>query len=69
MEKTEKDYAAFEHAMDVERIYLDNDLDFQGICTLLGLDSGPLEKLLETELGFSGEVIVRTYRNLVIKPL
>lgn len=69
MGKTEKDYAAFEHAMDVDRIYQDNNLDYQGICALLGLDCGPLEKLLETELGFSGEAIVRAYRDGVIKPL
>lgn len=45
MEKTEKDYSPFERfecAMDTEAIYLDNHLDYSGICSLLGLDPGPL---------------------------
>lgn len=72
MEKTEKDYSPFERfecAMDTEAIYLDNHLDYSGICSLLGLDPGPLETVLFSELGFTGDEIVRRYRQMPVKPL
>ena len=70
MEKTEKDYSPFERfecAMDTEAIYLHNNLDYSGICSLLGLDPGPLETVLVSELGFTGDEIVRRYRQMPVK--
>ncbi|MGN0202220.1 MAG: hypothetical protein ACI399_04870 [Candidatus Cryptobacteroides sp.] len=69
MKKTEKDYAAFEHAMNIDAAYRDNSLDYSGICSLLGLDPAPLEDLLKEELGFTGDEIVSFYRRELIKPL
>ncbi len=60
MEKTEMDYAAFERAMDEEKVYLRND-DFNGICSLLGADAGSLDGKLFEELGFHGQELVEAY--------
>ena len=59
MEKTMVDYAAFEKAMDEDKVYL--DLDFEEICLALGADRKALDRLLMEETGFSGQGLVDLY--------
>ena len=59
MEKTEKYYAAFERAMNEERLY--RDLDFLGICLRIGADPVALDVKLVEELGYRGQDLVDLY--------
>ena len=64
MEKTMKDYAAFERAMNEEKLYL--TMDFEGICRKIGADSDALDEKVYSELGFDGPDIVEYYRSLLL---
>ena len=55
-----KDYAAFERAMNEEKLY--RELDYEGICRRIGADRDLLEDLLVKELGFEGQDLVDYYR-------
>lgn len=59
METTDKCYAAFERAMDEEKLY--RDLDFLGICLRIGADPVALEGRLVEELGYRGQELVDLY--------
>ncbi|MBO5635833.1 MAG: hypothetical protein J5907_10495 [Bacteroidales bacterium] len=61
MEKIMKDYAAFERALDEDKVYL--DLDYNEICTALGADANALDKLILKEIGYSGRELVDFYRS------
>lgn len=63
MEKTEMDYSAFEKLMHEERIYLDREIGFSGICALIGADPTALDSHIKRELGHSGQSIVDLYRS------
>ena len=56
-----EDYAAFERAMDEDKVYL--DLDFEEICTALGADKDELDKLILEETGYSGQGLVDFYHS------
>lgn len=59
MEKTLKDYAAFERAMNEDKLYL--KYDFKEICQKIGADQYFLNELIIGELGFSGQALVDYY--------
>ena len=59
MEKTEKYFAAFERAMEEEKLY--RKLDFLGICLRIGADPVSLDALLFEELGYHGQDLVELY--------
>ncbi len=59
-DRTEVDYAAFERAMDVERIYA-RVKDFEGICSAIGADPGPLDRMIYDEIGLGGQALVDFY--------
>ena len=60
MDRTEIDYAAFERAMDEERIY--NEIpDFAGICSRIGADPVSLDKMIYDEIGLRGQALVDFY--------
>ena len=61
MEKIMKDYAAFERALDEDKVYL--DLDYNEICTALGADKDELDKLILEETGYSGQGLVDFYHS------
>ena len=54
------DYAAFERAMDEERIYTEIP-DFEGICSRIGADPEPLDKMIYDEIGLRGQALVDFY--------
>jgi len=54
------DYAAFEKAMDEDKVYI--DLDFEDICLASGIDRDALDKLIFREIGLSGQELVDFYR-------
>ena len=62
MEKTMKDYAAFERAMEEEKLYL--SMDFKEICRKIGADYDVLNEIVYSELGFDGPDLVKYYRSL-----
>ena len=62
MKSVKEDYAAFERAMDEERLYL--TMDFEGICRKIGADSASLNATIRSELGFDGPDLVSYYRSL-----
>jgi hypothetical protein len=61
MEKIMDDYAAFERAMDRDKVYL--DLDFDEICSAIGADKKVLDQLISKEIGMSGRELVDFYRS------
>ena len=61
METVFKDYAAFEQAMNEQKLYL--ELDYEGICSRIGADSKALDHLLTEELGYDGKSLVEYYRS------
>ena len=61
MESVNEDYAAFEMAMDRDKVYL--DLDYDEICAALGIDRNRLDRMLREELGYGGEELVAFYRS------
>lgn len=61
MNRTESDYAAFERAMDEERIF-SMFSDFPGICARIGADPVSLDKMIYDELGWRGQDLVDFYR-------
>lgn len=61
MDSTEKDYAAFERAMDEERIYRVIP-GFPEICRRIGADPVSLDRVIHEELGFRGRELVERYR-------
>lgn len=63
MDKTEKEYAAFERAMDEDRIYR-RVHDFWGICLRIGADPASLDRMIRCELGFRGQELVDRYRRI-----
>ncbi len=60
MKKIMSDYAAFEQAMDLMKLYM--VLDFEGICREIGADKDALDSLLLSELGYDGQSLVDYYR-------
>lgn len=60
MDRTEIDYAAFERAMDEERIYSEVP-DFAGICSRIGADPVSLDKMIYEEIGWRGQALVDFY--------
>lgn len=61
MEKIIGDYAAFERAMDEDKVYL--DLCFEEICAAIGADEEALDKLILSEIGVDGRGLVDFYRS------
>ena len=61
MEKLMEDYAAFERAMDQDKVYL--DLSFEEICEAIGADAESLDRLILSEIGFDGRELVDFYRS------
>ena len=61
MGKLMRDYAAFERAMDEDKVYL--DLGFEEICSALEVDAEILDRLLMSEIGMSGVELVDFYRS------
>ena len=61
MEKIMDDYAAFERAMDRDKVYL--DLDFDEICSAIGADKKALDQLIFSEIGYGGQELVDFYRS------
>lgn len=61
MDRTEKDYSAFEEVMDEGKVYRKIS-DFEGICSLIGADPFLLDKKIFDELGFRGKDLVDLYR-------
>ncbi len=62
MDCMEKEYAAFEKAMDEERIYKRLS-DYSEICALIGADPVLLDRVIYGELGYSGQGLVDFYRS------
>ncbi len=62
MERIEKDYAAFEKAMDEDGLYREIP-DFPGICLKIGAEPDPLDRKVYEELGLRGQALVEFYRN------
>lgn len=60
MDRTEKDYSAFERAMDESRIYI-HVSDFSRICRILGADQISLDRKIFDELGWHGQDLVDFY--------
>ena len=56
----EKEYAAFEKAMDEERIYRKVS-DFSEICALIGANPIGLDRVIYGELGWHGQAVVDFY--------
>ena len=56
----EQEYAAFERAMNEERIYL-RVSDYSEICALIGADPIGLDKVIFEELGWHGQAVVDFY--------
>ena len=61
MGKMMEDYAAFEQAMDRDKVYL--DLSFEEISAALGADEEALDRLIFNEIGFGGKELVDFYRS------
>ncbi len=61
MDRTEKDYAAFEKAMDDWKLYRWIP-DFYGICLRIGVETAALDAMIYEELGYSGQELVDFYR-------
>ena len=61
MEKLMEDYAAFERAMDQDKVYL--DLYFEEICEAIGADAEVLDRLILSEIGLDGRETVDFYRS------
>ena len=56
----EQEYAAFERAMNEERIYL-RVSDYSEICALIGADPIGLDRVIYEELGWHGQAVVDFY--------
>lgn len=63
MKKADRDYAAFERAMDECGIFREH-ADFQEICSVLDADAVSLDRRLYEELGWRGQALVDHYRDL-----
>ncbi len=63
MKKIEKDYAAFERLMNEKKIYLDRNLQFEGICSIIGAGPAELDRLIIDELGHTGQSVLDLYRS------
>ena len=61
MEKIMEDYAAFERAMDEDKVYL--DLCFEEICEAIGAEKNALDRLILSEIGVDGNDLVDCYRS------
>ena len=61
MRKLMEDYAAFERAMDEDRVYL--DLCFEEICAAIGADKKALDRLILSEIGVDGDSLIDFYRS------
>lgn len=62
MKTCENNYAAFERLMNREKVYLEPDLTFEGICARIGTQKDALESVLLEELGMRGDAILDKYR-------
>ena len=61
MDYIERKYAAFERAMDEEKIYRKVS-DYSEICAMICVDPLGLDKVLYEELGWHGQALVDFYR-------
>ena len=61
MEKLMEDFAAFERAIDRDKVFL--DLGFEEICAAIGADERALDRLVFEETGFSGQELVDFYHS------
>ena len=61
MDYMEKEYAAFERAMDEDRIYREVS-DYSEICLRIGVGPVELNVKIYEELGYFGQDIVDFYR-------
>ncbi len=66
MKTREEDYAAFEQLMNREKVYLEKDLTFEGICRRIGTRKDALESVLLEELGMRGDAILDKYRETTV---
>ncbi|GEM_PF-967818 len=60
MDCMKKEYAAFERAMDEEKLYREIS-DYVGICALIDADPIRLDRILYEELGWHGQDLVDYY--------
>ena len=63
MRLIEKIYSDFFVMLEEEKIYLNPDKDFDGICRELEISPEEFNEFLMDELGFTGEEILAKYRN------
>ena len=61
MEKLMEDFAAFERAMDRDKVFM--DLSFDEISAAIGADGRALDRLICEETGFSGQELVDFYHS------
>ena len=61
MEKLMEDFAAFERAMDEDRVYL--DLSLEEISAAIGADEAALDRLVFEETGYSARALVDFYQS------
>lgn len=57
-------FAAFEKAMDEDRIYRDANLDFEGICCHVGADPVVVDGMASREVGCDARTLVEIYREM-----
>ena len=69
MQKIDTDYAAFERAMDEDRIYEDRAVTYSEICRSIGADPSALDVLLRKEIGYSGDCLLALYRSQTVETL
>ena len=62
MKTREENYAAFERMMNREKVFMERDLTFEGICRRIGTEKDALESVLLEELGMRGDAILDKYR-------
>ena len=61
MKKLMEKYAAFERAMNRDKVYL--DLCFEEICEAIGADAESLDRLILSEIGVDGDSLIDFYRS------
>lgn len=55
-------YEFFADLLLEDRIYLDPEVSFTRICRWMGADARQLDDYIRSELGLSGEALIRRYR-------
>lgn len=61
----EESYASFAQALEEKKLMREDHLGFKEICTRLEADPVALDRMLFTELGYSGEEILGLWRTMM----